>query len=66
MAAKTKKPRSDLPGIVVVTVALTNAAGERVKGNRVRTFKVGAATVTAVADSLEKIFERPDVYRLKQ
>ncbi len=66
MATKARKARTDLKGTVVVTVVLTNADGERIKGNRVRTFKVGEATVTAVADSLERIFERPDVYRLKQ
>ncbi len=62
----TKKARTDLQGVVRVTVALENGDGERVKGNKVRSFRVGAATVSAVADALERSFERPDMFKLKQ
>jgi hypothetical protein len=66
MAKNSKPNRTDLKGIVRVTVALENAEEKRVKGNRVRTFRVSAATVTEVGQSLEQVFERPDIYTLER
>jgi hypothetical protein len=66
MAKNSKPNRTDLKGIVRVTVALEDAEGERVKGNRVRTFRVSAVTVSEVGQALEQVFERPDIYSLKR
>jgi hypothetical protein len=61
---ESKKNRTDAKGIVLVTVVLTNAEGERVKGNLTRTFRVNAATVSAVASEIEQNFRKPDLYEL--
>ncbi len=63
---QVKKTRTDAKGIVTVSIVLTNAEGERIKGNLTRTFKVSAATVSSVASVVEENFVRPDLYSLKQ
>jgi len=51
---------------VRVTIALENGDGERIKGNIIKTFKVNSATVTDVANAVEDVFVKPDLYSLKQ
>ncbi len=65
MSKLSKRARTDNKGVVVVSVALTNAAGERIKGNLTRSFKVSGATVSNVANVIEQNFVRPDLYTLR-
>ena len=66
MATKQKKARTDGRGTVRVSMHLEGPDGARIRGNISKTFKVGGASVGAVADALARVFVKQEAYTLKQ
>jgi hypothetical protein len=66
MPENQRKARTDLRGIVRVTITLESPNGERTKGNIVKTFRVAGVSVSQAADAMLRVFTRPEpVYQLK-